>query len=383
MNRSTVLKLLPIMLAFGVMGFIDIVGVATSYVKEQYSLSDSIANLLPSMAMIWFVLISLPTSVLMGKIGRKNTVLLSLLIMTVAMPVCFIGNSFPAILLSFALLGIGNTILQVSINPLLNNILDSRHITSAITFGQFVKAIVSFLGPILISYAASKFSDWRFVFIAYTIASLLAFLWLAMTPIEREKISSETSGNSIGKIFAMLRQPYLLVCFTMILFVVGFEISLMTAIPKYLKEACDVPLEKGSLGCSIFYAAKTVAAFAGTFILAKMSPRKYLTISLVILLASFVWFMAIENVWSMAVSIVVIGLAIANVFSVVLSMAMKHSPEYANEISALMITGIAGGALLPPVVGVVADMASQRISLFVPLAVLLYMLFAAVKWMKK
>ncbi|WP_295959418.1 MFS transporter [uncultured Alistipes sp.] len=380
-TRFPVLKLLPVLFCFGIMGFIDIVGVATSYVKQQYDLSDKVANLLPSMALMWFILISLPTGILMRRIGRKNTVLFSLAVMAGAMLFCFADDSFSVVLLSFALLGIGNTVMQVSINPLLKNIVQSGRIASAITFGQFVKAVVSFLGPILIGVAAVRFGDWRFVFVLYAAATLLSFLWLFLTPIPREVYDAgEPCG--IGKIFSLLGDKYLLVCFSIILFIVGFEISLMTAVPKYLAECCGLPLEEGALGCSLFYAAKTVAAFAGALVLARVSPYKYLKVSLVVSVACFAWFMAFGNLWSILISLALVGLATANVFAIVLSMGMQHKSEYANEISALMITGIAGGAILPPIVGIAADLSDQRSSLFVPMIVLVYILFASVKWLK-
>lgn len=380
-TQFPVFKLLPVLLCFGVMGFIDLVGIATSYVKVQYDLSDKVANLLPSMALMWFVLISLPTSMLMGRIGRKSTVLLSLAVMTGAMLLCLSDSSFGVVLTSFALLGIGNTIMQVSINPMLKNILAPERMTSAITFGQFVKAIVSFLGPILIGVAATQFGDWRYVFILYAGVSMLSLGWLFMTPIQRE-VYEPGSSQSVGKIFSLLGDRYLLVCFSVILFIVGFEISLMTAVPKYLAESCTMSLKQSGLGCSLFYAAKTTAAFAGAFVLSRVSPQKYLIVSLVVSVLAFAWFIAFANLWSILVSLVVVGLATANVFAVALSLGMQHKPEQANEISALMITGIAGGAVLPPIVGVVADVFDQRISLIVPMVVLVYILFASVKWLK-
>lgn len=84
-GKSAALRLIPLFFCFAVMGFIDIVGVATNYVKVDFNLSDTVANLLPSMSLIWFLLISIPSAALMNRIGRKNTVLLSLVIMAAAL----------------------------------------------------------------------------------------------------------------------------------------------------------------------------------------------------------------------------------------------------------------------------------------------------------
>ena len=123
MNRkNTLAGLLPVLFSFFVMGFVDVVGVATSYVKADFSLSDRIANLLPMMVFLWFAVCSLPTGVLMGRIGRKRTVMASAAVTFVAMLLPLADYSFPVVLTAFALLGIGNTMLQVSLNPLLADV---------------------------------------------------------------------------------------------------------------------------------------------------------------------------------------------------------------------------------------------------------------------
>ena len=79
-NKSKVYQLMPVLFAFFVMGFVDVVGISTSYVKNDFTLSDTLANLLPMMVFLWFAVCSLPTGLLMGRIGRKKTVLLSSLV---------------------------------------------------------------------------------------------------------------------------------------------------------------------------------------------------------------------------------------------------------------------------------------------------------------
>ena len=145
------------------MGFVDLVGIATNYVKADFNLSDTMANLLPSMVFFWFLVCAVPTALLMNKIGRKNTVMLSLIITLPALLIPVFTYSFATMLISFTLLGIGNTILQVSLNPLLANIVDVKRMASTLTFGQFVKAIASFVAPIFAAWAVVRFSDWRMI----------------------------------------------------------------------------------------------------------------------------------------------------------------------------------------------------------------------------
>ena len=137
------------MLCFFCMGFVDLVGTASNYVKEEQGLSDTVANVLPSLVFFWFLIFSVPTSVLMNKIGKKNTVLLSMVVTALSLLLPMFGNSFPLMLVAFSLLGIGNTLMQTSLNPLMALVSGGKNLASQLTFGQFVKAIASFMAPLI------------------------------------------------------------------------------------------------------------------------------------------------------------------------------------------------------------------------------------------
>ena len=97
-NSISIMKLLPIMFGFFVMGFVDVVGIATNNVKSDFALSDTLANLIPMMVFLWFAVFSIPTGIVMGKIGRRNTVLLSMAITIVAMILPLLYYSFACLL---------------------------------------------------------------------------------------------------------------------------------------------------------------------------------------------------------------------------------------------------------------------------------------------
>ncbi len=381
MNKQIKLsQLLPVLFGFFIMGFVDVVNISTSYVKADFSLNDKLANLLPMMVFLWFAVFSLPTGMIMGRIGRRKTVLLSALVTTIAMLIPLIEYTFPFVLLAFALLGIGNTILQVSLNPLVTNVVPDNRITSMLTLGQFIKAISSFLGPVIAGVAASAFGNWKLIFPIYAGATLLSFVWLLAVPINEEK---EEPGKSGKRIFALLKNKTMLVFFSIIVLIVGFEIGLMTATPKYLLERCNIPLEKGGLGCSLYYAARTVGTFTGSILLARVSSRKFLIRTMFAAVAAFILMMLTNHAWVIMTGLTIVGLMCANVFAIVFSSALQTDPSKTNEISALMIMGVAGGALVPPLMGVISDASNQLTSLLIPLAALVYILVAAFYVIKK
>lgn len=370
-------KLLPVLFSFFVMGFVDVVGISTSYVKNDFGLSDTLANLLPMMVFVWFAVCSLPTGLLMGRIGRKKTVLLSALITAVAMFLPSIHYSFEVVLAAFALLGIGNTILQVSLNPLLLDVVAKEKVTSMLTFGYFIKAISSTLGPVIVGAAAGFFGNWHLIFIVYGVATCLSWLWLVCTPVREARQDSESRTSR--SIIALFKDSRMLIAFSVILLIVGFEIGLMTAVPKYLLERCDMPIEKGGLGCSLYFSARTLGTFIGAILLARYSSRRFLIINMIAAVAVFSLFMLATDVTVILVALFLIGLFCANVFPIIFSSMIQSDPSKANEISALLIMGVAGGAILPLFMGMLADAGNQLTSLFIPLAALVYILVVSLR----
>ena len=97
------------MFTFFVMGFVDMVGTATNYVKADFALTDTVANFLPTMVFFWFLILAVPAGLMMNRIGKRRTVLLSLIITMFALALPLFAYNYPIMLVSFALLGIGNT----------------------------------------------------------------------------------------------------------------------------------------------------------------------------------------------------------------------------------------------------------------------------------
>jgi len=379
-QETSMSKALPVLFGFFIMGFVDVVGIATNYVKRDFALTDTIANLIPMMVFLWFAVFSIPTGLLMNKIGRKKTVVLSMAITFLAMLTPLLDYSFNVILVAFALLGIGNTILQVSLNPLLTNVVRGDRLTSSLTWGQFIKAIASFLGPIIAGFAAASLGNWKLLFPIFAFITLLSSLWLYFTPIHEEASTGKTS--SFLECFKLLGDKTILLLFFGIFLVVGVDVGLNTTIPKFLMERCAIPLEQAGLGTSLYFVARTVGAFVGAILLVKLSARKFFIVSMVVAIVAMISALMLSNLYALLVLIFVLGFAVANVFSIIFSAALQKKPERANEISGLMIMGVSGGALFPWLMGVVSDSFNQGAAFGVLLGLLAYLLFLAVSFKK-
>lgn len=358
-NEKLWLKLIPIMMAFFVMGFVDLVGIATNYVKTDFNLSDTLSNLLPSMVFFWFLVFSVPTGLLMNRIGRKNTVLISIIITILALLLPSIQYSFFTMMVSFALIGIGNTLMQVSLNPLMSNIVSGEKLASNLTLGQFVKAIASFIAPIIAGWAAVKFGNWKLLFPIFMVVSILSAIVLWGTRIDEEKIYDR--GSSYVGCLSLLKDKTILILFLGIMCHVGIDVGINVTAPKIIIERLGLPIAEAGLATSIYFLFRTVGCLSGTFILSTFSSRKFFFISTLMIVIGTLGLFFVGSKPAIYACVALIGYGNSNIFPMIFARALKYSPEKKNEISGLMIMGLFGGTIFPLLMGVASDMLASQI----------------------
>lgn len=359
------------MLCFFVMGFVDLVGIASNYTKADLGLSDTVANLLPSLVFVWFFFFSIPTSLLMNRIGRRKTVLLSLLITIVAMFIPIVAGRFWILLVAFSLLGIGNTLLQTALNPLVSSVVQGGRLASTLTFGQFVKAIASFMAPYLAMWGATQVIPslglgWRILFPLYMLIGLLATILLYATDIKEEIQKEGAHAKRKGVVWCefmdalrLLGNRSVLLCFIAIIAIVGLDVGINTTAPKVLMERLSMTLDQAAFATSLYFIFRTVGCFAGSFLLARMKEWRFLLISILLMAIAVVGLLVGQSRWMLYSAIAVMGLANSNTFSIIFSRAMKAVPEKQNEVSGLLIMGLIGGAIFPPIMGLASDAMGQ------------------------
>ena len=356
------LTLIPVMLCFFAMGFVDLVGIASNYVKEDLNLNDATANLFPSLVFFWFLIFSVPTGMLMNKIGRKKTVLLSLIVTVVSLLLPIFGETFGIMLVSFSLLGIGNALMQTSLNPLVSAVTSGKNLASTLTFGQFVKAIASFMAPYIAMWGAvATIPDlglgWRVLFPIYMIIGVFATIFLASTPIEEEKMEGKASG--FVDCFKLLGKPIVLLSFIGIMCHVGIDVGTNTTAPKILMERLGWTLNEAAFATSLYFIFRTIGCFTGTVFLRMMKPRVFFTISIVMMALSMAGLFFGETKMMLYIAIALVGYGNSNVFSIIFSQALLSVPEKKNEVSGLMIMGLFGGTVFPLIMGVASDAIGQ------------------------
>ena len=372
---------LPVMFGFFIMGFVDIVGVATSYVKADFAgMDDKVSGLISLSCFLWFLILSIPTGMLMNRIGRKKTVVVSFAITALAMLIPVLKYDFAFVLVAFAMLGIGNTMLQVALNPLVTNVVSVEKLTGTITLGQFIKAMSSFLGPILAAMFAGSVWGWKAIFPVYAAVTVLAMAWLAVSPIQEQLI--EKSEITFARTFSLLRDKYIVLFFIGILVLVGVDVGMGVTFPKLLQERCSLPLEKAGMGNSVYFLARTVGAFLGGVVLMRFSASKFFTASSCLALVSLVGLIFSRNLTMILFFVALFGLGYANLFSIIFSLSMQKMPQKTNEVSALLIVGVSGGAVLPPLLGVITDTFGTQGSALITLAIVWVYMVALIPFVR-
>lgn len=374
-------KLVPITLCFFAMGFVDLVGIASNYVKADLNLTDSEANIFPSLVFFWFLIFSVPTGILMNKIGRKKTVMLSLVVTFVSLLIPVFGDNYGVMLCSFSLLGIGNALMQTSLNPLLSNIISGDKLASSLTFGQFVKAIASFLAPYIAMWGATQAMPtfglgWRVLFPVYMVIAVIAVLWLGATPIEEEKPDKASGFVSCLK---LLGSPFILLCFLGIMCHVGIDVGTNTTAPKILMERLGMTLDEAGFATSLYFIFRTLGCFSGAIILQKVSARSFFVVSVICMLLAMAGLFVSDAEAVIYTAIALIGFGNSNIFSIIFSQALLAVPEKKNEISGLMIMGLFGGTVFPLFMGFASDAMGQDGAVAVMTVGVIYLLCYTLK----
>lgn len=352
-KTSSSLILIPVMLSFFVMGFVDLVGVAANHMQADFALSDTMANLCPAMVFLWFLLFSIPAGILMNYIGRRKTVLLSLFITTVSLLIPLLHYEFVMMLISFSLLGIGNVLLQVSLNPLVSNVVSERHLASSLSFGQFIKGIASFLAPFIASWAALTMDEWRELYPIFLLITLVSIIGLGFTSIEElDDYSESDSLKSYGR---LLGNPLIRLIWIGIICHVGIDVGINLTAPKIFVERLGFSVADASMAGSVYFLSRTIGCLLGAVVLQYIASERFFRWSVLGLLLALIGLSFASTLEQLYAVLLILGIGNANIFSILISKALNTFPDNKNEVSGLMITGLCGGALFVVPMGIVSD----------------------------
>jgi len=343
----------PVLMSFFVMSFCDLVGIGVDRVKLDFSLSNTLAQLIPSAVFLWFFILSVPVGILQDRLGKRMVLNLGMFITAAGLFIPIVYYSFSSVLIAFTLLGMGNTIVQVSANPLLVDVVPGNRRSSFLSLSQFIKSIGSMIAPPLAGWTAAQFGDWKLVFLVFGVISLLSVAWLALTPIKEEKISEERANFSSS--FRLLLNGYIFIMVAGIFLVVGIDVGINAFSGQFFLSKFQSERILAESARSIYFFGKLLGTLGGAVMLAVLSSRKFFLWSAIFgLLSILLLLLAPTDKFALA-TVFLAGLGVANIFPLIFSLTVERYPQRVNEISGLMIMAVSGGAILPPLMGWISD----------------------------
>lgn len=379
-KQNSIMTAFPVLFGFFVMGFCDIVGISSDYVQRSFNWSPMMTGFVPSMVFVWFLFLGIPIGNRMNKWGRKNTVLVSMVITIVGMILPLLAYDGVTCMVAYALLGIGNAILQVSLNPLLNNVITNKaFLTSSLTVGQVIKAASSLVGPEIVLLAVHYWGGdkWYYCFPILGFITLLSTVWLIATPIERERNVVSNSDLSMRNTFALLKDRTILLLFLGIFFIVGVDVATNFISSKLMSIRFGWSDEQVKFAPQVYFLSRTIGALLGAFLLTRIAEMRYFRINIVACVVSLLVLIGVEKDVVNIVCIGAVGFFASSVFSIIYSMVLQARPEKANQISGLMITAVAGGGVVTPVIGFAIGTVGIIGGVVVTLACVLYLMYCA------
>jgi fucose permease len=380
-NKISIKKIMPVLMAFFVMSFVDLVGIGVDRVSSDMKLSATLAQLIPSAAFLWFLLLSLPVGIMQSRIGKRNMLNIGMGVTALGLLVPFFLYSFASVLAGFALLGIGNTIVQVSANPLMVEVVPSNRASSFLSFSQFVKAIGSMIGAPLAGYFASFFGDWKLIFLVFGIVSIISVIWLASVKVDERH--SDGEKPTFGTAFKLLGNGFILLMVLSIFLVVGVDVGFNSNSGQFLIKQFGIDPVTAEKGRSVYFLGRMLGTFAGALLLTRVTSRKFFLWTSLLGILFLVLILIVKTSLLAWIFVFLIGLAVANIWPLVFSIAVEKYPDRNNEISGLMMMAISGGAVIPLLVGYLSDVSSIAVGMLVLVACMVYLAAVSVYCMKR
>lgn len=387
MKNNYLWKSAPVFMAFLCMGFGDVAGPMVSLAKESFNLSNFMAQLLPLMGFVLFGVLSVPLGILQDRTGKKKLLVAGLFIALVGMllpvlsgmygPVKDFGSgsqeNYFVILAAVLLLGAGATVLQVSGNPIMRDVSPEGKYSSNLSLGQSIKAIGSSMGFLIPPLIAVPLGlDWTILFPLYSVILFLGGIWMLTTRVE-EKKDPGSRPATLSACFRLLGNGYIALMVLGIFVYVGAEVSMSSGVPVLLREKYGMTEFGLLVAWSLFFLPILVGRFSGALILRVFSPSRFLIVTVLIAILGILMMFTSSMELAFA-GIVLVGLGFANIFPLIFSITVDKYPERANELSGLMVSAIIGGALIPPVMGLIADSAGIQAGFIVPFVCMAFIL---------
>lgn len=392
-NKRFYSIILLVMLVFFVISFItNILNSIIVDVKQSFELSLTLTGLLPFSFFIAYGVMSIPAGFLSEEYGNKTLLVAAFFVMTLASFLFAINPSYITFTITLFSLGSCMAVLQVVINPMLRVAGGEEHFAFNSVLAQLVFGLASFASPYLYKYLVSDVSSteqsvasllrefvpenlpWVSLYFVFSFIALIMLIVVFFIKYPKvEKNEDEKAGDK-SSYLSLLKNKWTLLYFIGIFCYVGTEQGIGSWISQFLMEYHQVdPQTVGADTVSYFWAMLTVGCLLGLLLLKVMDSRKLLIFATLITIVTI--FVAVTGSLEIAlIAFPLIGFFISVMWSIIFSLALNSVKNNHGSLSGILCTGIAGGAIVPFLVGWLGELISLRVALFFLIIPLLFIL---------
>jgi len=371
-----------ILFTFFVISFLtNIIGPLIPEIIDDFGLSLTLAALLPFAFFIAYGVFSIPAGFLIERVGEKP-------VLVGAFGVAYLGAQllalFPNYLVavgSLFLIGSGMAFLQVAINPLLRVAGGEEHFAFNSTLGQLCFGLASFLSPLVYSYLVLNLSrpeppeafwlalldrlvppelPWISLYWLFAVVSLGMVVVMALVRLPRVERTAEEQAGTLAIYRELLRKPIVWLFFLGIFAYVGSEQGVANWISEFLARYHGYdPQTVGARAVSSFWGLMTVGTLLGLVLLKLLDSRVVLrlfTLAALVCLTAALFGPGPVARWAFPL----IGLFASVMWPVVFSLALNSVEAHHGAFSGILVTGIAGGAIVPLIIGTLGDLLGLR-----------------------
>jgi len=359
--------------------------------KSLFDLTYAEAMLVQSAFFFAYFIVSIPAGLLISRLGYMQTAVIGLFTMAAGC-LLFIpaaqAELFAAFLGALFVLAGGVTIVQVVANPLLLLLGPAKTAHSRVTFGHAFNSlgttVAPYLGAIAILGAltdadpasaltpasdASLAQGAQVISTAYVCIAVALFLIAALVWQHRAKLPADTRPEPANPLSALglLKLPRFSMGAACLFFYVGAEVALGSILVNFLMQDSTLGLSAATAGKHVAYywGGAMVGRFIGAGVLKVFSPGRVLACAAVAVITLIAVAMLAHNAWA-GWAILAVGLFNSIMFPTIFSLAAQGLGRRAAQGSGLLCCAIVGGAIVPPVMGLAADLSSLATALIVP-----------------
>ncbi|MBT1698857.1 MFS transporter [Fulvivirgaceae bacterium PWU4] len=400
MKPNTLIVLL-IFLIFSVISFLtNILGPLVPDIIESFDLSIALAGFLPFSFFVAYGVMSIPSGILIEKYSEKVVILAGFILAFVAALLFALIPTFEVALISLFSIGIGMAMLQVVINPLLRQAGGEEHFAFNSVLANLFFGLASFLSPLLYSVMVSnihsgsthpmiRFFDgivspelkWVSLYWIFAVTALLMVVVILFVKFPKVELKAEEKIDTSAGFKALLGNRIVTLYFIGIFAYVGTEQGIANWMSKFLQvyHGAD-PATTGATAISYFWGLITVGCFLGLFVLKLFDSRRVLVVVAACAIVALIF--ALTGPVNIAlVCFPLTGLFLSVMWSIVFSLGMNSVPHHHGTFSGILCTGIAGGAVVPLVIGVLGEWLGLQLAMTVLFITLGYILSIGI-WAK-